>query len=1104
MSLKSSLAVLLLGSIALSTALAQVKTGEKPASASPDFTKEAYVVERLNTRLTAENDGTGSREVTAEVKMLAEAGVKAYAVLNFTYTSADEVVDVDYVRVRKPDGTVVKTPDYNIQDMPGEVTRSAPLYSDIHEKHIAVKGLSVGDVLEYSIRWRIVKPEVPGQFWNDYSFAKTAIVKDERLELNVPRDKFVKVVSPDYKPDVKDDGARRVYSWTQSNLIVKEKDPDEIPRRTLPNPDVQITTFANWEEIGNWYGSLQKEPLTVTPEIQAKAAALTKGLTTDDEKIHAIYNFVALKFHYIGLDFGIGRYQPHAAEDVLENGYGDCKDKHTLLASLLKAAGYEAWPVLIGTYRKLDPDVPSPAQFNHVITVVPRNGTYIWLDTTPEVAPYRLLLQMLRNKQALVVPTNQPPRLMTTPENPPQPQRQEFSMSGKLSSDGTFTGHAEQIYEGDFEVVVRAAFRQVPESQWKELMQRISHSLNFGGDVSEVKVTPPDDLDKPFQISYEYVRKNFGDWEHRRIISPLPPMGIESSKDAREKKPQEPYMLGAVGKVMYRSRVELPDGYSVVSPVPVHLVEPYAEYDSRTSVEDGVMTTTRTVTIKRSEVPLSEWEAFRKFGETMYDDEFNFMSVEGSGTLGAKKKTSEKAALTKDPIDIVRTDKLDAVAIDAAFHDGENALKWHDLRKAQELFEQVIANNPDYKGAHLNLGLAMAGQNDMPDAVEQFRKEEKISPENTRVYMVLAEYDLKIGKLDQAIEEGRKLLKVDPENRTAASTLASLLHHEGKDSEAVEVLEAAVKAAPDSSSLQWQLGRACIDAGQSDRAVAMFRKAVELSNDDPILLNNVSYKLADNNLNLDLARQWAEKAVTKLEAQGQGAEASSEAGLRATYQLWLTWDTLGWVYFQQGDYKRAESFVRATWLLGEDSVGAEHLGEIYEKEGKKQEAAQAYEFALAVSSMPKFNVGASVPEVANAQLKQANEITARYEKLMGKKPTTEIRRLPNGEWTQTPAEHLRHSREVILSNPAKLAGSAQFLVTFKPGKVVSAEFDTGDDGLDGLPEKLKAGHYPLEFPTDSAAVLVVRVHVQCHATQPCVAELDNPLPPAANAPVATR
>ena len=51
---------------------------------------------------------------------------------------------------------------------------------------------------------------------------------------------------------------------------------------------------------------------------------------------------------YIGVAFGIGRYQPHSAETVLDNQYGDCKDKHTLLAAMLKAAGYEAWPALIG------------------------------------------------------------------------------------------------------------------------------------------------------------------------------------------------------------------------------------------------------------------------------------------------------------------------------------------------------------------------------------------------------------------------------------------------------------------------------------------------------------------------------------------------------------------------------------------------------------------------------------------------------------------------------------------------------------------------------------------------------------------------------------
>ena len=79
--------------------------------------------------------------------------------------------------------------------------------------------------------------------------------------------------------------------------------------------------------------------------------ALTKGLTSDEDKLRAIFNDVALHIHYVGLEFGIGRYQPHPADDVLSNEYGDCKDKHTLLAALLKAAGIEAWPVLISSSR---------------------------------------------------------------------------------------------------------------------------------------------------------------------------------------------------------------------------------------------------------------------------------------------------------------------------------------------------------------------------------------------------------------------------------------------------------------------------------------------------------------------------------------------------------------------------------------------------------------------------------------------------------------------------------------------------------------------------------------------------------------------------------
>ncbi len=107
------------------------------------------------------------------------------------------------------------------------------------------------------------------------------------------------------------------------------------------------------------------------PEVRAKAAELTKGLDNDLDKVQALYDYVAKNFRYVSLSLGVGRYQPHAAGDVLHNQYGDCKDKHTLLASLLEAEGLHASSVLINSSRKLDPDVPSPSQFDHVITLLP-------------------------------------------------------------------------------------------------------------------------------------------------------------------------------------------------------------------------------------------------------------------------------------------------------------------------------------------------------------------------------------------------------------------------------------------------------------------------------------------------------------------------------------------------------------------------------------------------------------------------------------------------------------------------------------------------------------------------------------------------------------
>ncbi len=252
-----------------------------PVEQSPvgdDASKEAIIFERNATKVVYESDGTGTRETTVVVRMQSEAGVKAFAVLAFPYTSYNDQVEVDYVRVRKPDGTVVATPDYNIQDMPADVTRQAPMYSDIHEKHVTVKALGVGDVLEYLVRYRTIKPEVPGHFWFEHTFTKVYIVKDEEVEITVPKDKYVKVASPDLQPTIKEGATQKTFSWKTSNLDLKDR--ETLMKKTeAPKPSVQITTFHTWEEVGSWYKELQRSQVVVTPQIQAKVADLTKGLS---------------------------------------------------------------------------------------------------------------------------------------------------------------------------------------------------------------------------------------------------------------------------------------------------------------------------------------------------------------------------------------------------------------------------------------------------------------------------------------------------------------------------------------------------------------------------------------------------------------------------------------------------------------------------------------------------------------------------------------------------------------------------------------------------------------------------------------------------------
>src|SRR5215472_5733944 len=295
---------------------------ERPTDSKPDYSSEAFVIEQESTRVDFENDGTSRREFLARVHIQSGAGVQRYGVLTFPYQNLTENLDIGYVRVRKPDGSLVLTPQDNMQDMAADITRQAPFYSDLREKHVAVKGLGVGDVLEIQCYWHTTKPLAPGQFWYAYNFSHDEITMRRQLQISVPANRPIKWKSLIIKPAITEDGGRRHFTWTDSQLEHRSPEENkakqaqisyEAARGQLPPPEIQISSFQSWEDAGRWYNTLQEERIKPTAEIRAKAADLTKDLSNDNEELHAIYTYVSTQFRYISIGFGIGRYQPHLA-----------------------------------------------------------------------------------------------------------------------------------------------------------------------------------------------------------------------------------------------------------------------------------------------------------------------------------------------------------------------------------------------------------------------------------------------------------------------------------------------------------------------------------------------------------------------------------------------------------------------------------------------------------------------------------------------------------------------------------------------------------------------------------------------------------------------
>src|SRR4029077_12407982 len=253
-------------------AQAPAPSNQKTSNANANSnSEEAAVFERILNRVHFENDGTEVSETEAVIRIQSQAGVEEFGQLVFGYSSATEKLEVEYVRVRKPDGQVVATPESTAQDFAPDVLKEAPMYSDYRQRHISVAALHSGDKLEYRTVIRVLTPLAAGNFWYEYTFPKGVVVNEDRLEIDNTKSREVKLKTPTRKPEIQETGDRRIYTWAVKDIKPERGEDRDKDEDEETGPDVQLTTFTDWKQVAQWYAKLQGERVTIDDSVRKKA-----------------------------------------------------------------------------------------------------------------------------------------------------------------------------------------------------------------------------------------------------------------------------------------------------------------------------------------------------------------------------------------------------------------------------------------------------------------------------------------------------------------------------------------------------------------------------------------------------------------------------------------------------------------------------------------------------------------------------------------------------------------------------------------------------------------------------------------------------------------
>ena len=354
---------------------------------------EAAIYLLVDEEIEIKPDNTSVSTIHVIEKVLQERG-KGLAEVEMGYDSTYERVELEYARTITKDGKVIYAGGESIRDIGRYL--NFPLYSNSRAFIVSMPSVEVGSFIEYKVKIYSSKLINEDDFSFVYRLREGYPTFKAEFDLVTPsnRDINFKFLNKEYadgislEPKVAERKGKKIYSWRFDEIesIIPEY---SMPNAPYINPAILISSFSSWDEIYKWWKSLYEDKLKLNQEVKDFVGELTKDATTDYDKAKILYEFVARDIRYVAIEYGESGHEPHYANEVFMNRYGDCKDQAILLAAMLRHAGLKGYPLLIptrGTYP-MHEDFPAVI-FNHAISVVDIGGRLIFMDPTAETTAF--------------------------------------------------------------------------------------------------------------------------------------------------------------------------------------------------------------------------------------------------------------------------------------------------------------------------------------------------------------------------------------------------------------------------------------------------------------------------------------------------------------------------------------------------------------------------------------------------------------------------------------------------------------------------------------------------------------------------------------------